>query len=180
MEYPARRQSSETNPRRRESSLADVRVGWIVAWLILGTMAVLFINDLRGVSKTTSDEWPVLIVNAVILAWIIRQVRRHRLRLPDLFGSPPQSFRDLVPMLAGPCFLVASLAITSLFAVAVLPGELLESRRSDVVTAFLPTTATPGRLALAVTTLLFTAPVIEELLFRRILLSRWPRAFGAP
>ena len=52
MEYPARRQSLESNPIRRECPFADIRVGWIVAWLILGTMAVLFLNDLRGIEAT--------------------------------------------------------------------------------------------------------------------------------
>lgn len=158
--------------------MVRARVRWIVAWILLGSILLQEIIAVRGVSYMTADAWPVLLYDGVIILWIWRQHHAKRLSLGALAGPPPRDARRLPLVLAGPFFAVASIGAQLL--IAMLARNLIPPMESNtkVITNELLPWGSVTRMGVAILMLTVVAPIVEETLYRGILLNRWIRRFG--
>jgi len=161
-----------------ESVTCTIRVRWIVAWIVLGTIVLQEINAARQMSAMTANDWPILMYYGVIVLWIWRQWHCKRLSLPGLLGQPSRVARQLISLLAGPFFALMSLSAQFLIALVVrdLLPQMSSSIREDAP-ALLPWTNVAG-MAFAIVMLVIVGPVIEEILYRGILLNHWKSRLG--
>jgi len=161
-----------------ETVTGTVRVRWIVAWIILGTIVIQEINAARQVSAMTVNDWPILMYYGVIVLWLWWQGHRKRLSLPGLLGQPPRVARPLIALLAGPFF--ALMSLSAQFLIALVVRDLLPQVPSGIredTPALLPWANFSG-MVVAVVMLVIVGPVLEEILYRGILLNHWKSRLG--
>ena len=116
-----------------------------------------------------------------ILLWVVWQVARHRVDIRRILGVVPKGYRWLPTMgllLALALFSLGSVGTVLYYASLTFP-ELVAAFLEQELFDDLSTSANPAVYLFAlVVSLVLVAPVVEEVLFRGILLHRWTVKWG--
>ena len=154
--------------------------------LLLGpALAVALVIGLIGVTAPTwleKREWDVALfylLYTALAVGILVATRRAGLSLSDLIGPLPRSRAEWI--LVGVAVPLIALSAAGLWLTYVPLSHLAPSFVTEVVLADEPPLFVAGvpvrNVAMAVCVVLI-APVVEELLFRGLLLHRWARKWG--
>ena len=148
----------------RTGAFADVRVRWLLVWAILGALAI------SGLAEAATSLFDVAIPGDLLtillylplVAWVwLRVVRRARVDLPVMFRWPRLgTFWWIVAglLVLQLAFSLAAITLTQL----VFPG--LGEGLEDVG---------QGNLLIAVIAIVIMPPLVEETVFRGVLIERY-------
>lgn len=144
------------------SPFAKLHVRWMVLWVVIGPGGIVLVTWMNLALAR-------LVFYAVITLWIAVQWRKFRDYSwnPLAIGSGNAVTRGA---LAGLCLASAVMSLDIIYLVlthAVSPLRALQSAQGS-----------PNQWTVAWLTIVFVAPLTEELLFRAIILNRWRFLFG--
>ncbi|WP_420462419.1 CPBP family intramembrane glutamic endopeptidase [Candidatus Palauibacter sp.] len=174
---------------RAANPFEDLRARTVIPWVILGTMVlgvvlyvVALLTPLDSGDPRTFEVLFGLALYGALATWIVWACRRSDIGLRRLVGTLPRGYGGLSWVrLAGLLVVTMAFSIGSwlvwAYALSTLAPGVLE-----FLLEALSTESDPGigyQLAMAVIAVI-AAPVLEEALFRGILVNRWGYRRGVP
>jgi hypothetical protein len=157
----------------RTGAFSRVRARWLPLWVLLGMVPALALGAVLGpaLGEAAVDEWLGILLYLPLVAWVLVMVgRRAGVRLEVLFGWPRLGTFWWV--------VVGMLVVQFLFSIgAVTLTQLVFPGLRDALEG-----VGEGNLLLAIVGLVVLPPLVEETVFRGVLIERfavkWSLAVG--
>lgn len=152
------------NPRMRPSAFADVRARWLIAFAVVGTLLLVAVEALLGAVlgvNLLSSELLAGLFYLPLVVWAFFVQWRNRVRLKLLFARPRLGSYWWVVVGMVLALLVFSLGASAV--TAALVPDYVAGAEIDV----------GSNTVALVLTIAVIPPVVEELIFRGLLLERW-------
>lgn len=152
------------NPRMRPSAFASVRARWLIAFAVVGTLLLVAVEALLGAVldvNLLSSELLAGLFYLPLVVWAFFVQWRNRVRLKLLFARPRLGSYWWVVVGMVLALLVFSLGASAVTA-AVVP-DYVAGAEIDI----------GSNVVALVLTIAVIPPVVEELIFRGLLLERW-------
>ena len=155
----------------------------LLVWLVV---SLVFVTPLFLLTTLIPDPLFELIIGQVwfcglILVWFFHQVKKHKLKPQQIIGKLPpkwESLRLIVMVVPALMFSIGTTQLVYLL-VSFLAPEFLEELLEEDLFLTAAETSFPFLYNLLLSiSLVILAPVLEELLFRGILLQRWRVKWG--
>jgi len=166
-----------------ESTFEAVKIRYLVLWIIL-LFIVMTVFVLASHRLLKGAEWSVafgLLFYALISYWMLRNFRKIHLDYSRFIGHIPHDYNWLFLMTIVFAVIIFSLGITEMsrYIVSVLdPGILGELPRTSLFYTPQDTPLAPFMNFLDFLTGVIAAPIVEELLFRGVMLHRFTFKWG--
>ncbi|MFA0834905.1 MAG: type II CAAX prenyl endopeptidase Rce1 family protein [Methanobacterium formicicum] len=166
-----------------ESTFEAVKIRYLVLWIIL-LFIVMTVFVLASHRLLKGAEWSVafgLLFYALISYWMLRNFRKIHMDYSRFIGHIPHDYNWLFLLTIVFAVIIFSLGITELsrYIVSVLdPGILGELPRTSLFYTPQDTPLAPFMNFLDFLTGVIAAPIVEELLFRGVMLHRFTFKWG--
>ncbi len=166
-----------------ESTFETVKIRYLVLWIIL-LIIIMTIFALASHRLLKGAEWSVtfgLLFYALISYWMLRNFRKIHLDYSRFIGNIPHDYNWLFLMTIVFSVIIFSLGITELsrYIISILdPGILGELPRTSLFYTPQDTPLAPFMNFLDFLTGVIAAPIVEELLFRGVMLHRFTFKWG--
>jgi membrane protease YdiL (CAAX protease family) len=165
----------------RIPAFARVRVRWIPAWVIGGVMLALITAQFFPASDRTAWE-DVLGQTGVIAGlglWALRQLHHVGVGVRDFIGSPPSQQDDFKSLFL--VFALMPIALAGVWLLWLPLSYVFPELTQEYVLKAQPflTRDAPDRNAVMIVMVVLLGPIVEEIVFRGILLHRFAHKWGA-